>query len=294
MAAPTSGPPGPRRLCAIRRYGDLVVADRVAQLVGDQRPAPVDARGELLEADLVLEVVLVEQRRLHRVEVAALRALELLVALEEDVVLEHHRPEADLLRDLEQLPAPVGALEAVEHGRQLGLPGEPLLLDHDREPEVDRQDHDAQRAVVLGDEVVERGHHAVARPALLERVAHRGVEPAALEQLLAARAHALLRVRLAELLGDLLGRVVEVAPAVGPQHVVHDQDRQRSAGAPSAVGEQPELVVHGVPVVVAVDERRVHRRERREDVEAQRLVEEVPPGERPARARRGRSRGPGR
>ena len=45
------------------------------------------------------------------------------------------------------------------------------------------------------------------------------------------------RVRLAELLGDALGRVVEVAPAVRPADVVHDQHRQRrarAAGAPRA------------------------------------------------------------
>ena len=137
-----------RGCAASRRYAILVVADRVAQL--DRRPSgrPLgDAGGQVREAHLVLEVVLVEQRGLHDVAGTGPSARSsLLGALEEDVVLEDHRPEADLLGDLEQLAAALGALEAVERGGELGLAREPLLLDDDREAEVDREHDDAGAA----------------------------------------------------------------------------------------------------------------------------------------------------
>ena len=128
------------------------------------------------------------------------------------------------------------------------------------------------------DEVVEAGHHPVARPTFLEGVVHRGVEPAAIEELLAAGAHALASERLAVLLGDLARRVVQVTSAVGPQHVVQHEHWERCAVAVGAVREQLELVVDGVPVVVTVDERGVHRWKRGEHIEAERLVEVVAAG----------------
>ena len=50
--------------------------------------------------------------------------------------------------------------------------------------------HLAHRAAVLGEEVVERRHHAVARAAFELGVAHRRVDAAGLEQLLRPRLHA--------------------------------------------------------------------------------------------------------
>ena len=159
-------------------------------------------------------------------------------------------------RAARRLPSPLSSRSST--AASSGLAREPLLLDDDREPEVDRQ-HDApQRPVVLGDEVVERGHHAVARAALVDGVVHRRVQAAA-----AAAAACVpgrmpaLRVRLAELLRDPLGRVVEVAPAVRPADVVQDQDR--AAARPAAARRRAsilQLVVDRVPVVVAVDRAR--------------------------------------
>ena len=88
---------------------------------------------------------------------------------------------------------------------------------------------------MLGDEVLDGGHHAVARPALGERVVHLLVEAAALEQIgapsAATQPQPPLRPWLAVPLGDLLGGVVEVAAAVGPTDVVKEADRQRRAAS---------------------------------------------------------------
>ena len=92
------------------------------------------------------------------------------------------RVEPDLLGQAQEHVLARRALEVVEHGGELGLRGQELLLDHDRQAEVDRQHDQPQRAVVLGDEVVERGHHPVARPALVLGVGHRRVQPPPLEQ----------------------------------------------------------------------------------------------------------------
>ena len=86
------------------------------------------------------------------------------------VVLEEDRLQPGRLRDLQEHVLALGRLEPVEQLRELGLALEPLVLDDDREAEVHREHEHAQRPVVLGDEVVERGHHAVARAALLDRV----------------------------------------------------------------------------------------------------------------------------
>ena len=93
-----------------------------------------------------------------------------------------------------------------------------------------------------------------------------GFRPPLATQLLAGPAASRPAVRLAELLGDLLGRVVEVAPPVRPADVVHDQHRERRARRAGDLGEHPQLVVHGEPVVVAVDQRDVHRGQRRQHV----------------------------
>ena len=174
------------------------------------------------------------------------------------VVLEQHRLEADRLGELEQrrLPSPLSSQSSSRASS--GCSVEALFLDDDRETEVDGQHDASQRPVVLGDEVVERGHHAVARAALGDRVVMVGFRPPPGSNRFLSGRMPRLRVRLAELLGDALRRVVQVAPAVRPTHVVHDEDRERRARIPGGRGEHLELVVDRVPVVVAVDERDVH------------------------------------
>ena len=144
---------------------------------------------------------------------------------------------------------------------------------------------------MLGDEVLEGGHHAVAGPALLLGVAHGRVEALAGMQLLHPRVDPGPGVGLAELGGDPLGGVVEVAPAVGPQHVVEDEHRQIGAVTAGALGEQPQLVVDRVPVVVAVDQGGVDGPQGGEHVEAERPGGSGSGRGTPARAPRGRTAG---
>jgi hypothetical protein len=58
-----------------------------------------------------------------------------------------------------------------------------------------------------------------------------------------------------------------------------DQQRQRDALGPSCVAERLKLVVHGVPVVVTVDERDIERAHAAEDVQADVTVKDVSPPE---------------
>ncbi len=102
-----------------------------------------------------------------------------------------------------------------------------------------------------------------------------GIEPALRKQFGVPGGQTPACVRLAELLWDSLRRVVEVAAPVGPADVVHEQQRQRRIGLARRLGQHLQLVIDGVPVVVAVDEGRVHRRQAREHVVAQRAVEVV-------------------
>ena len=106
---------------------------------------------------------------------------------------------------------------------------EACLFGDDRQPEVEREDDAAERAVVLGDEVVERGHHAVARAALVLGVVQLGVHPSAAEQL---RPAALACPFCGTAGGTRRGSarlVVEVAAPVRPADVVQDQQGQRIA-----------------------------------------------------------------
>ena len=239
----------------------LHLAHGIAELRTLRCLAELDAAREVLEPELVIEVELVEERRREQIEVAGRAARHGVALAVVVVVLEQDRLEPGRLRDLQEIVFAFGRLEVIEEPRELGLLLEPRFLHDDRETEVDRQHQHAQRPVVLGDEVFERGHHAVALAALVDRVVVQRVEPALRQHLLGAGPNALHLVRLAELLGHPFGHVVEVAAPVRPQHVVHDQHGQGSAGLARALTEHPQLVVHGEPVVVAVDERDVDRRE---------------------------------
>ena len=259
---------------------DAIDARRIAEVVHVDRPTRRDPVGQMLQPDLVLEVVLVEKGGLDHPQVLLPCAFEGFGVLIEDVVLEDHRLDAGVFRQLHEVEAPGRTLEVVERGRKRRSAREPFLLDDDREAEVDGEDHTPDGPVVVLDEVVECGHHAVARTALDLGVEHRRVEPAVRYHLAPAGSHPLLHVRLTVLLGDPLRRVVQVAPAVRPADVVQDHDRQRRALLAGHVGEELQLVADRVPVVVAVDQRRVHDRELPQHVEAGGAVEHVPAGKR--------------
>ena len=97
-------------------------------------------------------------------------------------------------------------------------------------------------------------------------------------------------VGLAELLRDPLRGVVEVPPPVGPADVVEDQHGSGARRPARRLGQEAQLVVDRVPVVVAVDEDDVGRRQAGQHVEARAEVEVVPTWN-AARARPGRTAG---
>ena len=176
---------------------------------------------------LVLQVALVEQHGLHEVEVPVRAALALLLEVPEPGLGEDRLVDPDALAELQQRPLALGALEVVEERRQLRVRIEDSCLGDDGQPEEDRQDDHPQRLGMLGDEVVERRHDAVARATFVQGVGHVPVEAPAIHQHGLPGPHAGPDVRLAELRGDAVGLVVEVTPPVGPADVVEDQDRER-------------------------------------------------------------------
>ena len=122
-----------------------------------------------MEADLGLQVVVVDDGRLHRVEVPAPQVGDQAVALAEQDLVEERGIESDLLAQPEQHVLARRALEPVE-GLHEGGPGtQQPLLGHDGQAEVDRQDDDPQWLVVLGHEVLERGQDTVAGTPLMRR-----------------------------------------------------------------------------------------------------------------------------
>jgi len=137
-------------------------------------------------------------------------------------------------------------------------------------PEERRDDREAHVAPSLG-EVLDRRQDAVAGAALAlgdPRV----LEAAVGEPGLGGSDRCLVRHRLAVLGRDHLGLEIDVAAAVRPADVVEEQQRQRaSAGAGS---EQPEVLAHGVVVVVAVEDHGVGHSDVRQGVPAS-LVDEV-------------------
>ena len=116
----------------------LEVARRVPELAGIEGPAVLEAEQEVVDAGLVLEVVVVEERPLQQVEVARRPLPELALAGVEHVVLEDQSLDPGLLGQLEERVPALDPLELVEHPGQLGLALQPLLRDHDGQPEVDR------------------------------------------------------------------------------------------------------------------------------------------------------------
>ena len=157
---------------------ELHLADRVAELGPVGHLPELDAAREVLEPELVVEVELVEQRGGEQVEVPVGGPAHQVAPPVIVVVLEEDRLQSRRFRDVEQHVLAGGALERVEQRRELRLLLEPRLLHDDRKPEVHRQHEHAQRAVVLGDEVVERGHHPVARAALEHGVVVQRVDAA--------------------------------------------------------------------------------------------------------------------
>ena len=161
-----------------------VVAHRVAELRRVRRTPLDQAFGEVSHANLVLEVVLVEQRGLDRLEVPADGPVQPVLALVEDVVLEDHRPEAHVFGDAsaarsDRPRSRAGPARSRARARHGVAP-----VDDDRQAEVDGELDHPHRSGVLGHEVVERGHHAVAWSAFDLRVVHRRVQAASGHQAL--------------------------------------------------------------------------------------------------------------
>src|SRR5579871_4635305 len=113
----------------------------------------------------------------------------------------------------------------IERGPQLWSRRDALFVDDDFKSEVNRDVNAPKRTLGFGDEVVDRGHDTVARPALDFGVVHRGVQAAARQEMLVTRSHSLLGVRLTELFRYLLGRVVEIATAVWPADIMENEHR---------------------------------------------------------------------
>jgi hypothetical protein len=91
--------------------------------------------------------------------------------------------------------------------------------------------------------------------------------------------------------GNPFGGVVEVAPPVGPAHIVEDEHGKGSARPVCRRRQHQQLVVHRVPVVVAVDDHHIRGRQLGQHVEARPQVEVVPARERPLVVRRVELRG---
>ena len=105
-----------------------------------------------------------------------------------------------------------------------------------------------------GDEVLDRGQHAVARAALGERDPL-VVEAALGEPGIARDQEALVGVGTRGVARQPARVVVAVAPREGPADVVQqDQGQEAVAGL---LAHQPQLLAHGEVVVVAIDDHRI-------------------------------------
>ena len=106
---------------------DLGVAAQQPERIGDldgRRARPLlEVADQLLDAQLVLDVVLVEQRALEQVQVAVGAGVDLAFAHGEHALLEDGGPQADVLGQLEQLAAAGRALEVVQDARPAGAGG---------------------------------------------------------------------------------------------------------------------------------------------------------------------------
>ena len=136
----------------------------------------------------------------------------------------------------------------------------------DRAEAEERGYHCESQVLASVDEIVDRRPHAVAWPTLASRRTR--VRKSPLHQPWVAGHEAALssRHRVAVVGRDLLGVEIVVAPAVGPAHVVEQQERQFGAGGPPS--DCRKLVADRVVVVVAVDDHDVGQRDLEECVEA--------------------------
>ena len=165
----------------------LEVLERIAQRLRCGQLAVGRGGGDVRQPHLVLDVVVVEQRALEEVRVALAADLQLAAAAVPDRPARRRPPPAGCARTARAAGSrPSADSSSVELRRELGPLREGLLLGHDGETEVDRQQDEAQRPVVLGHPVLDRGHHAVALAALDGRVGQLTVEAALRVQLLAA------------------------------------------------------------------------------------------------------------
>ena len=137
---------------------------------------------------------------------------------------------------------------------------------HHAQAEEGGHDGQAQAAVTL-DEVLDRGEHSVARPALPRRRPPVG-QPTRAHPGLAGEQVAALDRRLAVLGGDQVRGEVVVAAPVRPADVVEEQQRQ--CRALRALADDAQLLADGEVVVVTVDDRGVGQRDRLERLVARR------------------------
>ncbi len=167
----------------------------------------------------------------------------------------------------------VGArVELVQQGRQGGPGGEAGAGRDDGKTVQQRQGHHPQLVLTAIQGVLDRGPDAIARSALDTRIARLGVQSRRGKPLVQRIQRASAR-GLTVGGGDGLDVVVDVAPSVGILHVVADGDRRVVGNGLAIAEQQPHLVEHRVPVVVAVHEHDVGGEQVRQHLEAQGLVE---------------------
>src|SRR5258708_4673524 len=108
--------------------------------------------------------------------------------------------------------------------------------------------------MLRGDEILQGRSHPVAWAAFARGIPHMSVETAFGEESGLAACNPASGARLSVRLRNVIDRVVTVASPVRPTHVVKDEDRPGRVGLVRLLLEELELVVNGVPVVIAVDE----------------------------------------
>ncbi len=128
---------------------------------------------------------------------------------------------------------------------------------------------------MLGEEVVQGRHHAVAGSTAVDCVVELGVDPSLGEDAVVAWSDPGTCVRMAVFVGDLRRLVVQIPVPVGPADIVEHEHGHHSVRPPRSAAELAQFVHDGVPVVVAVDQRDVEGREVGQHVEAQCAMEDV-------------------
>ena len=233
---------------------------------------------QVFDPHFVLEVVLIEQCTLEQAEIPIHPGPHSTFEFPPLIVLGDDRIDADPLRQLEELGVSRVALEMVEDCAQRRRVLHPFLVSHDRQTEGHGEHNLPDGVIGCRDKVLERGQHAVTRAPLGLGVQLRVIEAGATHQLARPAPQSAPRVRLPRALGDPRHVLIDIAPAVRPAHIVQEEHWSWCTGRSGGLDEQAQLVRHRVPVVISVDECDVGGRERGQDVETVRSVDEVSAG----------------